>query len=102
MSPGALRAVPPDGLALDGVIDMHVGSELRAAGRRLLADSPVGRVWLDCAGITHSSSVGLSLLLCLLRDARATGKTLQIRNLPEDMRQIAEVYGVLELLPLAG
>ncbi|MNP85222.1 hypothetical protein D3C76_1848610 [compost metagenome] len=58
-------------------------------------------MWIDCAAITQSSSVGLSLLLCLLRDARATGKTLQVRNLPEDMRQVAEVYGLLELLPLA-
>ena len=60
--------------------------------------SPV--VWVDCAGVTQSSSVGLSLLLCLLRDARATGKTLRIRNLPAEMREVAEVYGLLELLPL--
>lgn len=102
MSQGALREVQSGGLALHGVIDMRVGAELREAGRRLLAGSPAREVWIDCAGITHSSSVGLSLLLCLLRDARATGKTLQIRNLPEDMRQVAEVYGLLELLPLAG
>lgn len=101
MSPGALHAVPPDGLALHGVIDMRVGAELREAGRRLLAGSPARALWVDCAGITHSSSVGLSLLLCLMRDARATGKTLAVRNLPADMRQIAEVYGLLELLPLA-
>lgn len=101
MSRGSLREVQDGGLALHGVIDMHVGAELRDAGRRLLAASRSSEVWIDCAAITQSSSVGLSLLLCLLRDARATGKSLQVRNLPEDMRQVAEVYGLLELLPLA-
>ncbi len=101
MSRGTLREVQSGGLALQGVIDMHVGAQLRDAARRLLAGSPTHEVWIDCAAITQSSSVGLSLLLCLLRDAQATGKSLQIRNLPEDMRQVAEVYGLLELLPLA-
>lgn len=102
MSQGALREGQSGTLVLEGVIDMHVGVELRATGRRLLAASSDRDVWLDCAAVTQSSSVGLSLLLCLLRDARATGKNLQIRNLPDDLRQVAEVYGLLELLPLAG
>jgi phospholipid transport system transporter-binding protein len=101
-SAGTLHEVESGVLALQGVIDMHVGAELREAARRLLAASPTQEVWVDCAGITHSSSVGLSLLLCLLRDARATGKSLRIRNLPAEMQEVAEVYGLLELLPLAG
>lgn len=101
MTGGALREMQSGGLALQGVIDMHVGAELRDAARRLLAASSSRDLWIDCAAVTQSSSVGLSLLLCLLRDAQATGKSLQIRNLPSDMRQVAEVYGLLELLPLA-
>lgn len=97
---GELRALE-GGLALCGVIDMHVGAELRGAARRLLAAGAAAEVTLDCAGIEQSSSVGLSLLLCLLRDAQATGKRLRICNLSADLRQVAEVYGLLELLPLA-
>ena len=89
------------GLALRGVIDMHVGAELRATARRLLAACPPGEVSLDCAGIEQSSSVGLSLLLCMQRDAHASGRQLRIRHLPAELRQVAEVYGLLELLPLA-
>lgn len=100
-SSGSLHELEPGVLALRGVIDMHVGGELRGAARRLLAAGPHREVWVDCAGITRSSSVGLSLLLCLLRDAQATGKHLRIRNLPTEMREVAEVYGLLELLPLA-
>lgn len=100
MSCATLREVQPGGLVLQGVIDMHVGAELRLVGRRLLAGSRTREVWIDCAAVEQSSSVGLSLLLCLLRDAQATGKVLQIRNLPADLRQVAEVYGLLDLLPL--
>ena len=98
---GAPHGPEPGVFALRGVVDMHVGGELRSAARRLLAAAPHQEVWLDCAGITRSSSVGLSLLLCLLRDAQATGKTLRIRGLPAEMREVAGVYGLLELLPLA-
>lgn len=101
MSQGALRETADGVLALEGQIDLRVGSQLRLAGRRLLASSRSARLVVDCAGISHSSSVGLSLLLCLLRDARAVGKSLEVRSLPAEMRQIAEVYGLLELLPLA-
>lgn len=48
--------------------------------------------------MTKSSSVGLSLLLCYIRDAQALNKPLSIRAMPEDMREIAQVSGVTELL----
>jgi phospholipid transport system transporter-binding protein len=55
---------------------------------------------LDCAAVEKSSSVGVSLLLAFMRDASAAGKTLTMRGLPSDMRQIAEVSGLTELLPI--
>ena len=53
---------------------------------------------LDCSAVTKSSSVGLSLLLCFMRDAEAAKKPVSIRAMPEDMREIAEVSGLTELL----
>lgn len=97
----SLEATGGGTLALRGVIDMHAGTALRATARRLLASCPATGVTLDCSGIVQSSSVGLSLLLCLQRDAQATGKQLRIRGLPVELRQIAGVYGLLDLLPLA-
>ncbi|MNW21305.1 hypothetical protein D3C71_2221450 [compost metagenome] len=46
-----------------------------------------------------TSSVGLALLLAFMRDAEAAGKAVVFRGLPEDMRQIAEVSELTELLP---
>ncbi|MCR3769805.1 hypothetical protein K3Z88_14595, partial [Pseudomonas aeruginosa] len=48
----------------------------------------------------RSSSVGISLLLAFMRDARKAGKVLSVRALPDDMREIAKVSSLLEILPL--
>jgi phospholipid transport system transporter-binding protein len=53
---------------------------------------------LDCTAVVKSSSVGLSLLLGFMRDAQAAGKTWELRNIPEDMREIAGVYDLDEVL----
>ncbi|RMU56752.1 hypothetical protein ALP29_200734 [Pseudomonas syringae pv. avii] len=42
--------------------------------------------------------MGLALLLAFMRDARDAGKSITVQSLPEDMRQIARVSGVTELL----
>jgi len=53
---------------------------------------------VDCSAVTKSSSVGLSLLLCYIRDAQALNKPMSITGLPDDMREIAQVSGLTELL----
>ena len=60
----------------------------------------MGRLSLDCSAVEKSSSVGLALLLAFVRDARKAGRELSISALPADMREIAQVSGLLELLPL--
>lgn len=87
-------------LVLAGVLDYRSGPQLREDGRQLIASSTAAALVLDCAAVEKSSSVGLALLLAFMRDAQAAGKTLSVRALPEDMRQIAEVSGLTELLPL--
>lgn len=89
-------------LRLSGVLDYRSGPLLRVQGRSLIAASGEPELVLDCAGVEKSSSVGLSLLLSFLRDALQAGKPLTIRNLPQDMRDIAKVSDLLEILPLAG
>ena len=64
----------------------------------MIKSSTAPAVVLDCAGVEKSSSVGLSLLLAFIRDAAAAGKAVSIRALPDDMREIAQVSGLTELL----
>ncbi|WP_395502545.1 STAS domain-containing protein [Ectopseudomonas mendocina] len=87
-------------LQLVGVLDYSTGPQLREQGARLIASSSAARLSLDCNAVEKSSSVGLALLLAFMRDARKAGRELTISGLPDDMREIAEVSGLLELLPL--
>jgi phospholipid transport system transporter-binding protein len=85
---------------LSGVLDYLSGPLLREQGGRLIAASQAASCVIDCGAVDKSSSVGLSLLLAFMRDAQAAGKDLVVRSLPEDMREIAGVSGLLDVLPL--
>ncbi|WP_347883914.1 STAS domain-containing protein [Pseudomonas aestiva] len=87
-------------LQLSGVLDHASVPSLREQGRTLIAQGS-GPLVLDCAGVEHSNSAGLALLLAWSRDAQAAGCSLAIAGLPSELRQIAEVSDALELLPLA-
>lgn len=100
MSQASIAEQAPGVFQLAGVLDYSSGPALREQGGRLLAASQASACVIDCSAVEKSSSVGLALLLALMRDASAAGKTLTISNLPEDMRGIAGVCELLELLPL--
>lgn len=98
MNDGAIRQAANGELQLVGVLDYRTGPALREAGRQLIQASTQASLVLDCAAVQKSSSVGLSLLLAFMRDAKAAGKQLSIRGLPADMQEIAKVSGLLEVL----
>lgn len=102
MSDAAIRMGAAGELLLSGVLDYRTGPALREAGQRLIESSSAVELVLDCAAVAKSSSVGLSLLLGYLRDARKAGKRLSVCGLPQDMREIAKVSGLHELLDLAA
>ncbi|CAI8781322.1 STAS domain-containing protein [Pseudomonas sp. YuFO20] len=98
MSESAVRMDEAGELRLSGVLDYRTGPELRRQGQSLINSSKAAAVVVDCSAVEKSSSVGLSLLLCFMRDAQAAGKALSIRGMPEDMREIAQVSELTELL----
>ncbi|AJO76630.1 MULTISPECIES: lipid asymmetry maintenance protein MlaB [Pseudomonas] len=98
MSESAVRLGQTGELLISGVLDYRTGPGLRKQGQALIASSKAAALVLDCSAVEKSSSVGLSLLLAFMRDAAAAGKAVSIRALPEDMREIAEVSGLTELL----
>ena len=98
MTESAVRIGEAGELFLSGVLDYRSGPDLRKQGQALIKASTAPALVLDCSAVTKSSSVGLSLLLGCIRDAEAAKKTVSIRALPDDMREIAEVSGLTELL----
>jgi len=98
MSESAIRMSEAGELLLSGVLDYRTGPNLRKQGQALIKSSNAAALVVDCSAVEKSSSVGLSLLLCFMRDAQAAGKTLSIRAMPDDMREIAQVSELTELL----
>lgn len=87
-------------LRLFGVLDYQTGPALRSEGRALIGSGDKQRLMIDCSGVEKSSSVGLSLLLAFTRDARRAGREAVIVGMPDDMRDIARVSGLMEVLSL--
>ena len=54
---------------------------------------------VDLGEVTEVDSSLLAVLIAWLREAKAGGRTLTYARLPEDLRTLAQLYGVAELLP---
>jgi phospholipid transport system transporter-binding protein len=57
---------------------------------------------VDLGAVSESDSTALSLLLEWQRAAKARGWQIAYAHLPANLRSLAEVYGVLELIPVAA
>ena len=85
-------------LRLAGVLDHADTPRLRTAAGQLLRASEKQQILIDCTAVTRSNSAGLALLLAVMRDTQALGKTYSIAQLPDDMRQMAHVCELAEVL----
>jgi phospholipid transport system transporter-binding protein len=70
MNEAAVRMSDVDELLLSGVLDYRTGPDLRKEGQALIKSSKASSLVIDCSAVKKSSSVGLSLLLCFMRDAK--------------------------------
>ncbi len=66
---------------------------IRQQGESWLASSSAVVV-VDLAGLSRSTSVVLSILLCWMRAAEGAGKCLQIEGWPPALEDIARVSGI--------
>ena len=55
-------------------------------------------ITIDLAGVTEVDSTAVSLLLEWRRQAAGANRTLRYVNLPANLKSLAELYGVSELL----
>ncbi|MDY0250669.1 MAG: STAS domain-containing protein [Pseudomonas sp.] len=85
-------------LSIKGVLDHYSGPLLREQGQALIRNAAATKLQVNCAGVDKSSSVGLALLLAFMRDGQRYGKTVESVNLPDDMRKIAQVCGLTDVL----
>ena len=72
---------------------------VRGAGERFL-DKVAGAAEFSLGALRESNSVVVALLLAWVRHARARGIPLRFVAIPADLRNIIELYGVADILPL--
>ncbi len=87
------------GFRLSGALSFATVPEVLASSMNLLRRSGAS-VYIDLQAVERSDSAGLALLVEWLRVARRLNKTITFRNIPPQMRAIAQVSGLEEILPL--
>ena len=56
------------------------------------------QITADASRLVHFDSSALAVLLACRREALAAGKTFSVAHMPDQLRQLAMVYGVSDLL----
>jgi phospholipid transport system transporter-binding protein len=59
-------------------------------------------VVVDASRLSQFDSAALAVLLALRREAIQLGKTFEMANLPQRLADLADLYGIAELLPAQG
>ena len=66
------------------------------------AKTDAAGIVLDASVLQYFDSSSLALLLECRRQAQALGRTLRVQNAPAKLRQLANLYGVNDLLPTSA
>jgi phospholipid transport system transporter-binding protein len=57
---------------------------------------------IDFSGLKEMDSSAISMVLEWLRVSKSRNLQLRVVNMPENMKSLASLYGVLELIPVSG
>jgi ABC-type transporter Mla MlaB component len=84
--------------------DLHFADAVAActAGNALIAGmTGTGAVEVSLAGLARINSASAAVLLAWQRTAGSAGRTLQIRDVPQQLAGILRLSGLDEVLPVA-
>lgn len=95
-----LKSASDDRVELAGVLDFESVPPLLEAGFDWLGEHR--ELEVDLAGVEHSNSAGLGLLIEWMRQARQRHSRLRFQNVPEGLLHIAQVCGVKDWLSPKG
>lgn len=76
----------------------HAGACLRMLVQGLRHHSET-EVVVDARGLDRFDSAALAVLLEARRESLALGKRFSIRGMPQRLRNLAKLYGIIDLLP---
>ena len=83
---------------VQGAMTFATVTSLWHQGDGMISDE--NHLQIDLAGVTHTDSGGLALLVEWLREASRRGARIEFLNLPEQMRALASAANLSEILGL--
>ena len=86
-------------LRVQGAINMGNVKSLLEAGLQQL--NPELKE-IDFSGLEEVDSSAISMVLEWLRVSQSRHLQLSVVNMPDNMKSLASLYGVLELIPISG
>ena len=93
-----LKESAPGKFTATGPLTFATARRARESGLAAFGAAGPREIKVDCGGITSSDSAGMTVLLDWLAIARCSGRSMQFGSLPEQVRAIARISDVLELL----
>lgn len=90
-----------DRLEVSGAMTLPAASELLAEGCAALANAEMAFEAFDLSAVTDVDSSCIAVIFGWLREAQKQGKNIGIVHPPEDLLNLAAVYDVTGMLPLA-
>lgn len=89
-----------DTYAIEGELNMQTVPAVSQELEKLFSGLKSTRITFDLASISRSDSAGVALLVDLMQQAKQAELTLSLSHLPSQMKAIAGISGLLEILPI--
>jgi phospholipid transport system transporter-binding protein len=83
---------------IEGPVTLHNVQQLTAEGETFEGANPV----VDFARVTTVDSSAVSLMLEWIRRFNGSGRKISFSHLTPSLRSLAELYGVIDLIPVVG
>lgn len=93
-----ITVTSPGRLAARGALTFANARSARSEGLHALRTSSARDLEIDCAGIAHSDSAGLAVLLDWMAIMKREGRPLCFAHLPPGLLAVARISGVEEML----
>lgn len=101
MSDARLEALGRGRFRIVGELDYETVDRLLDADDSLFADDP-REIEIDLSGVSHTTSVGLALMLEWLRQARAKNVEIRFSQVPAEILGIARLSQLEDILQIEG
>ena len=86
--------------AIEGELNMQTVPDVSRQLLALLPTTEGEKFTLDLTSVTRSDSAGVALLVEVMQQAKMTKLELSFSNLPLQMKDIAGISGLLDILPI--